>query len=736
MPDMMAIVSKAVFEKDARGKGIGDTWATDRYSSQNKALANLAGGDLYLVTVRPPNEALWLVAVLRQPTFDNTQWSARANSLPIRDISSLKRTLRFANGQGLPDKVGALGMSLQTPRVLAADDLALLGGQLAGASADSRVDDDGAGDAPAKSSRAKSSSARPSAKSSSTKSSRAGDASLAGALAQLRDGHPEAALEALVDAWADEPHPVLAQLIASLSTETRTPAPANLRGKTAAARAAWDEHASDASAADIPVLLESLCDVSSGDAAERLPTVEGWMPDPRVDAAFVAVLKEVPYRATSTKPFWTRLFASLEQLRDPSQLERIEAIDFAGVAATMAEWLRMKQRKLLASLHQDLPTEHESRPIFDELALAIGGQRAAGAADRESIEYLFQSVYENPHDDGPRTVLADALIERNDPRGELITVQLRLAQDPTNRALKAREKELLDAHAKGWLAELAPIVMADARFERGFLSECKIDNSKLDRVQKLVGHPAWSTVRAIEGSALIALDPVMRSLEKLVFSQSNARHHEKLPDAWRDLLVETPRGIRELQYEHMHSERQWLDTVEGRRQVDVSDQSEIDALCACTALPELVRLGLRDNPVLYIGKLVRAPVLERLEQLSFIYERNNRFDAQRTSPLVDFRQLLELARVPTLRFEIGSFHETELVLERGAKGYERARMTLGPTMRSNWSHQLVDEAIRMLDTLPKLRELRVTTRKCTETQQVARLRAAATQMNLDACEVS
>src|SRR5687767_4962172 len=127
MPSMMAIVSKAVFEKDARGKRIGDVWATDRYISQNKALGALAGGDLYLVTVRPPDEALWLVAVLSAPQFDGSQWHANPNTVPICDISHLKRELAFANGQGLPDKAGTLGMSLQTPRVLVPDDLELLG---------------------------------------------------------------------------------------------------------------------------------------------------------------------------------------------------------------------------------------------------------------------------------------------------------------------------------------------------------------------------------------------------------------------------------------------------------------------------------------------------------------------------------------------------------------------------------------------------------------------------------
>jgi uncharacterized protein (TIGR02996 family) len=400
---------------------------------------------------------------------------------------------------------------------------------------------------------------------------------------------------------------------------------------------------------------------------------------------------------------------------------------------TMGDWLKMKTAKLVAALPAG---EFAALPALAELATLVGGQRAAGAADRADVEHLFRAVYEAPDDDGPRVVLADALIERGDPRGELITVQLALVKS-TDRALKTRERELLDAHGKAWLGDLAPILMADVRFERGFLAACKVDNSQLDRVQKLVGNPAWSTVRSLEGSALIALDPVMRSLRRLVFSQGNARHREHLPDAWRDLLVDTPRAIEELQYESMHSERQWLDTVEGRREVRVSEQSEIDALCACSALPQLRRLALRDNPVLFVGKLANAPVLERLERLGFLYERNNRFDEQRTSPLTDFTHILASARVPELRFEIGSFHETELVLERGAQGYERAHLTLGPTMKSNWSHQLVDEAIHMLDSLQgTLRELRVTTRKWTETQQVARLRAAATEkMKLDVCEV-
>ena len=63
MPDILAIVSKAIFERDGKlgDEPIepGDIWPVDRYTSNNKLLAALNdGGRLFLVTVRPPNGSL------------------------------------------------------------------------------------------------------------------------------------------------------------------------------------------------------------------------------------------------------------------------------------------------------------------------------------------------------------------------------------------------------------------------------------------------------------------------------------------------------------------------------------------------------------------------------------------------------------------------------------------------------------------------------------------------------
>jgi hypothetical protein len=108
---------------------VGAVVPLDAYLSTNAALKKLQGGGrLFLLTVRPPAEALWLVAVLANPRFDGTKWVADRNTTPVRDVSALRSVLQFENGKGLPSEAGKLGMALQTPRVLTAADASALVG--------------------------------------------------------------------------------------------------------------------------------------------------------------------------------------------------------------------------------------------------------------------------------------------------------------------------------------------------------------------------------------------------------------------------------------------------------------------------------------------------------------------------------------------------------------------------------------------------------------------------------
>ncbi len=124
---MLAIISKAVFEKEAAGRALGEVLPIDRYRSASRFLGPLrSGGRLFLVTVRPPDEALWLVAVLDGLRFEEGAWRGQPNRVPLTLLSPLLPNLRFESGKGIRAAKGALGMSLQTPRVLTPGDVELL----------------------------------------------------------------------------------------------------------------------------------------------------------------------------------------------------------------------------------------------------------------------------------------------------------------------------------------------------------------------------------------------------------------------------------------------------------------------------------------------------------------------------------------------------------------------------------------------------------------------------------
>jgi uncharacterized protein (TIGR02996 family) len=79
---------------------------------------------------------------------------------------------------------------------------------------------------------------------------------------------------------------------------------------------------------------------------------------------------------------------------------------------------------------------------------------------------LLAAVAAAPADDAPRLVYADWLTQQGDPRGELISIQCKLAQ-ADEAALAARELELLDAHRDAWAAELG-LAGGQVVFRRGF----------------------------------------------------------------------------------------------------------------------------------------------------------------------------------------------------------------------------------------------------------------------------
>jgi uncharacterized protein (TIGR02996 family) len=106
-----------------------------------------------------------------------------------------------------------------------------------------------------------------------------------------------------------------------------------------------------------------------------------------------------------------------------------------------------------------------------------------------SREALLAAIYDAPGDLAARAVYADWLLDRGDPRGELITLQLR---EVVTKEQEARARELVDAHAEQWIGRLTEITTW-IEFEGGFLARCG-----LSRIPKwAIGRREWATVKHI-----------------------------------------------------------------------------------------------------------------------------------------------------------------------------------------------------------------------------------------------
>ncbi len=138
---------------------------------------------------------------------------------------------------------------------------------------------------------------------------------------------------------------------------------------------------------------------------------------------------------------------------------------------------------------------------------------------------FHRTILEQPDVDGPRLVFADWLEEQGDPHAELIRLQCELAGQPSDaarrEALKARERELVEAHEADWLKPIRDLGL-QGRFRRGFL-EVAISGVRLflETADRLFAHP-WvlhvhlrDGLADLEDIAELAVSPHFARLQKL-----------------------------------------------------------------------------------------------------------------------------------------------------------------------------------------------------------------------------
>ncbi len=137
----------------------------------------------------------------------------------------------------------------------------------------------------------------------------------------------------------------------------------------------------------------------------------------------------------------------------------------------------------------------------------------------------FDAMVNAPWEDAPRLVYADWLTENDDPRGEFIVLQCRLASGklaPKDvKAAKVREAELLDAHREEWfgplekwLREHDSYALSHVKLRRGFVSSCRLTVQHRDDLASLFQKAPLLEELELRGDA-VAPVPQLAQLERL-----------------------------------------------------------------------------------------------------------------------------------------------------------------------------------------------------------------------------
>jgi uncharacterized protein (TIGR02996 family) len=318
------------------------------------------------------------------------------------------------------------------------------------------------------------------------------------AVKAFRTGKPEVALEALLEVWRKSRAPELAEAIAAVGAQVDATRP-KIPAKKAERIAAWKKVAAKRDGADLGPLLAALDGLVAADGEPLVIVLQRWPADPRIADGLFALLDSPPtgMRGRKAEPFWRAVLLAIENVGDPRTGDRRTALagKIAGDASERSglQWADSSEvlRASLAAVKTRPAPKVKALTAKDKALLAD-----LKPAVRGDVGLLYAKVYAEPHDDGARHILADALLESGDPRGELISLQLLPKLDAAQRK---RAKQLLDANARKWLGPLEPAVLKSGLvYRRGFPAEAKLSTNQASVVKALIGRPEWGTFEELD----------------------------------------------------------------------------------------------------------------------------------------------------------------------------------------------------------------------------------------------
>jgi uncharacterized protein (TIGR02996 family) len=209
--------------------------------------------------------------------------------------------------------------------------------------------------------------------------------------------------------------------------------------------------------------------------------------DPRAIGQLAALVEQVMQSPQDRPP---SVYTSVTT-RAPKLIAKLEARFSSGDFAAPADVVA-RLEALTARLNAPLPERQNERVTLTD------------------DQKLLAAIYETPDDDAPRAVYADLLTQRGDPRGEFIVAQLQGKNEKAER-LAAR---LLKKHRRAWLGALAPYVVGEVYFERGFLARCTFDFRRKTTAQNILRQKELGTLREVALGDNGVLSNAFLSLER------------------------------------------------------------------------------------------------------------------------------------------------------------------------------------------------------------------------------
>ena len=283
------------------------------------------------------------------------------------------------------------------------------------------------------------------------------------------------ALAIALAAWRASRAVELAELVDAIAARVEAQPVTRLRADVA-----------DLAAIDTPTKFVAVVD--------RFATLTASPDDPRATAGLVDLLATMPFDwwIPSREVFYDRVAAAIADARALPALRRIADAPMGENADT-----RALQSRLAAEAIARIPI-----PAPDAQAAAMLA-RLRGAAPAD-LAPLWHEVARVRDDDGPRHVLADALIERGDPRGEMIALQLAGTSRAENLSLR-----LINRHWQSWLGELLVLVTRrGTAFRRGFLDDIRIGMLRTPAwaFERLPAHRELAVVRTVRANQIAPVD--------------------------------------------------------------------------------------------------------------------------------------------------------------------------------------------------------------------------------------